>query len=1607
MIKSKIESIVTIEINKNYLVDYKETLKELIHSENFQSSLDFHLKDRDFSVFSLFHIFYDYLFPIHKLSKENFFNSVYSWAINKSFPNKHNLDYNKDDVVLYSLFLNIICKVSSKLMLKGTSFTDNYPISFLTNKEASILNVKHEYFKFKDKYDELYISQIMYLDLMITGHNTLDHVIGVNYISMYISRQLKILGLPIDLGKVVGSSLGHDIGKYGVLEENSNRVPYLHYYYTENWFKRFNMEEIGHIATNHSTWDLELESLPLESLVLIYSDFRVKNKIENGKYNMHIYSLNDSFHVILDKLDNVDEAKENRYKKVYNKLKDFEDYLISLGVDVTLSSSLESSKEKPFELLNNKEIINNMKYMSIDHNIHLMSKLTGNTSFNNILEMARGEENWRKLRLYIEIFKEYSTYLTQKQKITTLNFLSDLLLHTGEDIRKESSELIGRLISLYDEEYKKELPPSIVSDLPQISSMDLFDNFLNILLFPDHKISESNTEWIYNLKTMVSSVFIYSDKRFHVHYFDILIKYYEKCEQLSPLAQFYLSQTINSIPLDSLDSNRLFKLYNYTLKQIDSDDMSIKIGTLDIISQILKKTDNIIFIASIRNWLISNLHKSPSPAENYLKYIIGRTIVVSKEHQLILDRNYKKDEKETSDIFLVNLKSATKWIEKKINIDVLYDEVINNPSVKGLHTAMHLCNILKVSSAEVVRNYSGKTLINIFPFLTMEERNDVCLELTRALEMQSYQFTKFIPRYVGHLLLYLAPTELDEFLDDFEEKIKVSNIDITHLVLNTIAICIENYKSYMERFNENQDVQDQRLTRLMGLLCISMASYNIDVKNEALRMMSSTLFKSDKLNLQDKFNLFSMVGKKILTFLDYNKKDEFLFYNNASSLNHIYKFLSEYQFNYGIISADENNKIAFFPGSFDPFSLSHKNIATEIRDLGFEVYLAVDEFSWSKRTEAHSFRRNIVNMSIANESNIYIFPEYIPINIGNPSDLEVLKRTFDNKDLFMVVGSDVLINASAYKNDNSILSFNHIVFDRKSSISTSDDEKTLEKSISNIKGQVIRLSLPPQYEDISSSKIRENIDLNRDISKLIDPLVQSYIYDYGLYIREPLYKTLSESKAFDVEIFRIPTDEILKELLYNFSHIADINQLSSLRNKRNYKLLIIRDSDTKKVLGFSSFYWIRQNSLYGEFKDPNISEYIRGNVKGRIILISGIYAKENNEYLIEIILNEVLSSSIVRDYNVAIYNNSIGHNKNLLVENHLLLQGFIKTELTHNDNPLFLVDMNNPSTLNLDLISMIKPPYNTDIKILEAIRNTRNKLKSHISSLYPGELLLTYNKNMIYSKLIQNICDANGVSIYQSTKKNLGPNMCVPFGSILKSSIIPNTVTKTMHTEKTFTLDINNFTIKSSPFYLSLHQQAKILKSFNRPVILVDDLLHKGYRINVIEPILREAGIQIEKIIVGILSGRGEEIGISKGIPLDSAYFVPNLKLWFNESSQYPFIGGDMVSNEMLKTNSIPSVNMILPYVSPSFIKKTTNKAIYEFSSICLQNSIDIFKAIEESYQIKNEKSLTLKNLGEIFHSPRHPDTNEMIFLNKNSKPSDAIKIDLAQLKRLENIIIR
>lgn len=65
--------------------------------------------------------------------------------------------------------------------------------------------------------------------------------------------------------------------------------------------------------------------------------------------------------------------------------------------------------------------------------------------------------------------------------------------------------------------------------------------------------------------------------------------------------------------------------------------------------------------------------------------------------------------------------------------------------------------------------------------------------------------------------------------------------------------------------------------------------------------------------------------------------------------------------------------------------------------MGLEVYLAIDEFSWSKRTIPKLLRRKIAAISVANMWDVYLFPDNMPINIASPEDLATLAGKFPGR----------------------------------------------------------------------------------------------------------------------------------------------------------------------------------------------------------------------------------------------------------------------------------------------------------------------------------------------------------------------------------------------------------------------------------------------------------------------------------------------------------------------------------------------------------------------------------------------------------------------------------
>ena len=1539
---------------------------------------------------------------LNELAKEpnsGWLKYLYDYTVSRLYPEKVNGE-NYEEKYAGILFLYTVLKYFFDYEKKKKS--NKQPMLFVDNlsaDEISDCNAKEEYEHYLKMYHELFFYEFMRIGKEITPYNLLDHIAGVHYLAMFIAKQIKQKGVPIDLALMSGAAVCHDIGKFGCKDSENERIPYLHYYYTDQCLKRLQMHATAHIAANHSAWDLELEDLSIESLLLIYADFRVKDEenVESEKAKTkksgklgakarktRIFTLAESFDVILDKLDNVDEAKRKRYEKVYSKIKDFENYLLGLGVNVNFDTDgIDKTKTKGKDpaIMNSSETIERIKALAIEHNIRVMNIFNHEASFGSLLEDARGETQWKNIRGYINIFEEYSPHMNQKQKMMTLQLLYEMLMHREGDIRRQAAALMGKMIVGFGEEYRKELPKDVILPNSETTSLELWKKYLDAVIFPGHKVTERHKYWIgYSLRVIIFNIFKHCDESEKRLYLEQILSYY-KDAVLDDATTFVLVSSMQYIPIELCTKQETTKLVEFVAGLSGRRAPEIKIGIMSFVEYLTKfHTENIsdeckaIIIPMIENM------EDETSCLPYLKAKIFENVGKTGKNIKTVNEVLESGSSLVSEIFLENLKVNTPWIIKAVNIEFLLDLANLAGREMLLHIATHFSNLLKVSERVTVRHRAGMGLVKIIQKLQLSERNEIAVELTGGLEIGEYQVSKYIPEYLGEIALYLHPNELDEIISDLEKLQHSTNDKVSSVTLNTIGVIIQKYSSYKERFPEPKEKYEQRRRLLLGMLLTGLASYREVVSQEALYVIGKHFFASEVLSQEEKYLIFENIYKKMLILLSDKGNIELSFFNNAAVLNDVYRFISDYLMEHDSFAIKEPDKIAFFPGTFDPFSLSHKGIVKAVRDLGFEVYLALDEFSWSKKTQPRMIRRQIVTMSIADESDVYVFPDDIPINISNSSDLQTLANLWQGREIYVTVGSDVVANASSYKaevTEGSIHNLNHIIFNRESEFERNLVAEQFPIQFKKIKGDIIELTLPPHLEDISSTRIRENIDLNRDISNLIDPMVQNFIYENSLYLREPLYKHVMQSKNII------------------FESVA----------KGSGKCLTIRDGSRENaVIAMCTYKELKASKLYSELKSQEASTYIRESTSGKIVLISHIHFSENTVVRepIQAVITEVLAECLKQDFTYAIYD---GELRSEIVDV-LERQGFEKRVFSKGAKALYVVDMKFPVVVLKNMITHIKAPFNQNERVISTIDEAHKELQRALVKLYQGGLVLSISSDILHNKLVKMIVEENNVPETPSRERKLGPLMCVPFGEMLKGMMVPNTVTKSLHTEKVYTGTIGDFKIKEFPFYASLVNQIRTIKSFNRPVILLDDFMHNGHRLEGLAPVLKSENVNVSKLIAGILSGRGKDLMEMQAQKVDCAYYIPNLRNWFVDTAMYPFVGGDSIeAAKVVSAGIIPSINLILPYAVPKFLAKLPPSLVFELSMTCLKNTRRILEVLEEEYQSIFERNLTLSRLSEAITIPRIPERGHSMFYDLNLQASACAANDMDMLARLKNIL--
>ena len=1496
---------------------------------------------------------------------------AYDYARRLLYPEKTDAEPFAPGAVFLLSVLQVLFAAEAELLPHDPAWT----FDFLTDDELAGSPCAPSYQRFLRLWRREFVYELMRLGLEVTPYRTLEHIAGVHHIAVTAARALRKSGVAVDVALVSGAAAGHDLGKFGC--RPGERVPYLHYFYTDQWFRRRRMTDIGHVAANHSVWDLEPDYLSVEALLLIYADFRVKQLHDaQGREITRISTLAEAFQVILDKLDDVDGEKQKRYTRVYARLEDFEQFMVSRGVDVTMSGGdTPPLPEKHTALMTDDEALRALTLRCVGHNMELMHRLTDQRSFARLLEEARGETDWRRLRAYLAVMESYSLYLHIPQKVQTLTFLYELLMHREGDIRRQAAALLGEIIAGFHAGYAKERPADIRPDPRAITDVDQWRLYLDKILYPDHKLMPQHRRWIgYTLKFAVGSLLSHCPGR-EERFLAPVFAYYRRPEDLDDYTAFQLLDTAAALPDTAYTASRARQMTAFAAALSLRKDLTIRMAAVLLLDRLAR-----LYPEDGR--ALEAVTAVPDGDSGTLRYL--KQDVLSQGAPLLLPEDV------VSEIFLDNLKTATPWITKQGNLRLLTDFARSGKS-PALHIATHLSNLIKVSDRVTVRHSAGNALLALAPRLTADQRNEVAVELCRGLELGQQEFTKYIPDYLGRFALWLPPAELDEVLDDLRVNLSSSDSRVTASVLDTVGVIYEAYDAYRSRFPETDDAYRRRRERLLGLLMRGLSGIDGATRQEALFVLGRRVFGSGELGRHEKRRAFMLTQRKLLSAQDEFPGEGLTFYYRAAMLGKLYRFITEERLFHKGFDFGAPRPVAFFPGTFDPFTLSHKGIVRAIRDQGFEVLLAIDEFSWSKKTQPYRLRRRIAAMAVADVFHVSIFPEDFPVNIANPENLHELRAAFPGRSVSIVVGSDVVLHASSYKKSvtpDSIHTFDHVVFRR-----TEPDAEPADYSC--ITGKVLELTLPPQLEEISSTRIREAVDANRDISNLIDPTVQEFIYRRGLYLREPQDKPVLRTEDLS---FLPASPETAEKFLRTMLSVPTAAALRTQIESRGDDVMVCRDTDGT-ILGAASYACLDSARLFARLGDPALSGLVRQNAGGRTLLISGLFVPrgERQSDLCQLLITEVLTLALSREFTYALYvpleGAASGYGRQLLT-----LQGFVPAG---DSTDALAVDMRCPIVLSRNVDTAVKAPFSSSPRVLAAIASAHRRLQAALTKLQPGSLVLSLSAGVIYHRLLQRITGRNGVPAEPTTPRVLGPDICVPYGKILRGVAVPNTVTKTLRTDKVYEPDLSTYSIEAYPDYSPLPDQVRTIHAFARPVILVDDMLHDGKRIRRLAPLLAETNTPVDQVLVGYLTGMGRDLMEQLGYDVDAIYYLPNLRLRFVESTLYPFIGGDTVRrSEALPGGLQPAVNRILPYAAPEYTGMDDETA-WELSLCCLENARDILLALETEFRSLYARNLTLSRLGEAVILPLCPDKGGCMTYDLSRAASTYLEGDIELLKRM------
>ena len=273
-------------------------------------------------------------------------------------------------------------------------------------------------------------------------------------------------------------------------------------------------------------------------------------------------------------------------------------------------------------------------------------------------------------------------------------------------------------------------------------------------------------------------------------------------------------------------------------------------------------------------------------------------------------------------------------------------------------------------------------------------------------------------------------------------------------------------------------------------------------------------------------------------------------------------------------------------------------------------------------------------------------------------------------------------------------------------------------------GKLLELSLPAYYETVSSSRIREYVDKDMDISMLVDPVAQSYIYEYGLYLRSPQFKEVLKPQERYYRRYSAAT--MPSELRYHAVGRESPRPWGSTAARTTG--FSAGAAATSRDLRSSTRWWgtSRRPASSAATPPADSGAGTRYSAKG-----------EDSAETCRQVVNELLARSLTDECTYALCR--LKKPRPALTEA-LSQLGFVGIR---GQEGLYYVDMRDPLVLIQDIFLSISRPHRDDPAVRQAVAESRPKLRSALTSLFPGSLVLTFDAETLNQALLHKVQQHN------------------------------------------------------------------------------------------------------------------------------------------------------------------------------------------------------------------------------------------------------------------------